>query len=196
MPNYQNGKIYKIRSEIGNCQYYGSTTNKYLCNRLASHKQQLSRGGTITSKEVLKYDDAVISLIELYPCNSKLELNSRERYYIENNDCVNKYIPTRTKKEWIDDNKENIKHKKKEYYINNKNKIEHKKKEWRTQNKEKVKSYSKTNYIKNKKKKKEYGVQYREKKKEQRFICECGKSVSVLNGNHKKTNYHKNNIKQ
>ena len=36
-----------------------------------------------------------------FPCNTKLELEKRERYYIENFECVNKSIPTRTKKEYL-----------------------------------------------------------------------------------------------
>ena len=41
-----------------------------------------------------------IILVESYPCENKNELHSRERYYIENNNCVNKIIPTRTSKEF------------------------------------------------------------------------------------------------
>ena len=40
-----------------------------------------------------------------------MELHKRERYYIENNECVNIRIPTRTKKEYQLENKEDIKKK-------------------------------------------------------------------------------------
>ena len=109
MPNYQNGKIYKIESFIGNCIYYGSTTQP-LCKRQAEHKKRY-RYGTLqeSSKQVLQYDDAKIYLVELYPCNSKEELYSREGFYIKNNECVNKCVAGRTKKEYRLDNKEKIK---------------------------------------------------------------------------------------
>jgi hypothetical protein len=50
-------------------------------------------------------------LVENYSCNSKKELETRERYYIENNECVNKNMPTRTMKEYQEENKEKIKKK-------------------------------------------------------------------------------------
>ena len=38
-------------------------------------------------------------IIEKYPCDTKKELLSRERYYIENNKCVNKLLPIVTQDE-------------------------------------------------------------------------------------------------
>jgi len=55
----------------------------------------------------------VITLVEKYRCETKDELHARERYYIENNKCVNKVIPTRTTKEYNDS--ENGKEAKKRY---------------------------------------------------------------------------------
>ena len=54
------------------------------------------------------YDNIDIILVEAFPCNNKNELESRERYYIENNICLNKNIPTRTMKEWKINNKEHL----------------------------------------------------------------------------------------
>jgi len=63
-------------------------------------------------------------LVENYPCNSKDELLARERHYIENNECVNKYIPGRPKAEadkaYAIANKDKIQEYKKEYYEKNK----------------------------------------------------------------------------
>ena len=64
-----------------------------------------------------------MELLENYPCNNKYELETRERYHIENNECINRMIPTRTSKEWRDDNKEIIKENKKIYAINNREKL-------------------------------------------------------------------------
>jgi hypothetical protein len=71
----------------------------------------------------LKNNDYKIYLIENVNCNNKKELQLREKYYIENNECINKYIPCRTKIEYNETNKEKIKEYQDEYRINNKDKI-------------------------------------------------------------------------
>jgi len=111
MVNYQNGKIYKIESIKGKCQYIGSTC-QLLCQRMAKHKTSYRKNyykNTMMSKEVLKYDDAKIYLIENYPCNSKEELTAKEAEYIKKYDCVNIQIPDRTRKQYYQDHKEIIK---------------------------------------------------------------------------------------
>jgi len=128
MVNYQNGKVYRI--DGGGLTYIGSTTKKYLCNRLALHKSHYKRfldgknKTYITSFEVLKTDDYRIELIEKFPCDSKDELTAREGHYVRQMECVNKNIPGRTKKEsqkaWRQDNPEYNK----EYYHNNKEAID------------------------------------------------------------------------
>ncbi len=125
MVNYQNGKIYKI---VGNGQtYYGSTCEKTCAMRMTYHRKSYKRYKKgkcrfVTSFPLLDDESCYILLIELYPCGSKDELHARERSYIENNECVNKVIPGRTKKEWRIDNKEKIR----EYRVNNKDKINQK----------------------------------------------------------------------
>ncbi len=94
MVNYQNGKIYKIYNDtIPNKYYYGSTT-QILTKRLYHHKSKKNN----TSSKILKNENMKIVLVELFPCNSKMELEKRERYYIKNNECINKNIPTRNLK--------------------------------------------------------------------------------------------------
>ena len=130
MPDYKNGKIYKIESLSGGCVYYGSTTLKYLSTRMAIHRQSLKRGHNISSSKVLQYDDAKIYLVELYPCNMIDELLKREGWYIRNNECVNKCIAGRTQKE-----------RSKQYYIDNKQAIQKYKKQYRIDNKEKIREH-------------------------------------------------------
>ena len=82
MPNYQNGKLYTIRSHQTDKVYVGSTVQE-LSVRMAGHRSDFkgyTKGGTnyVTSFELLKYNDAYIELIELYPCNSKVELDRGE----------------------------------------------------------------------------------------------------------------------
>ena len=53
-------------------------------------------------------ENCKIDLIELFPCSCKEELMSREGHHQRNEECVNKYIAGRTKKEWASDNSEEI----------------------------------------------------------------------------------------
>lgn len=166
MPNYQNGKIYKIESLIGGCVYYGSTTKKYLCNRFAQHRSNYRTGVIITSGIVLQYPDAKIYLVELYPCNSKDDLTKREGYYIKKNECVNRHVAGRTQKEWQKDNKEKVNSYIKKYYVNNKEKVDSYFKQYRIDNKEKINL---------------------------KFICECGIKYNKKNkSQHKKSQHHNN----
>jgi hypothetical protein len=104
------GYIYMIRSFQTEDVYYGSTTQQ-LCNRMAKHrcnyKQWLNGNfNNISSFEILKYEDAYIELVEEIEFQNKKELHAREGYYIRENNCVNKYIPCRTNKEYIEEHKE------------------------------------------------------------------------------------------
>lgn len=120
MPDYQNSKIYAIRSHSTDLIYIGSTTQK-LNQRLSKHKNDYKRKHTnISSKEILQYDDCYIELIELCPCNTKEELLKKEGEYIRKMNCVNKRIAGRTIKEWIEVNKETLKQKQKDYHEKNK----------------------------------------------------------------------------
>ena len=104
MPDYQLGKIYKI---TGNgLTYYGSTTQKYLSSRLCEHcsKYRLYlKGKTHFTTSFKCFENCntefQITLMELYPCNTKDELLAKERTYIEQNICVNKLISIRTEEE-------------------------------------------------------------------------------------------------
>ena len=113
MTNYKDSKIYKIVCRKTGLVYIGSTTNKYLCNRLGQHNYRFKNKHTnqYTSSKVLEGGDYYIELIELVVCNSKDELTKRERYWIENTECVNKQIAGQTKQEY----RELIKEKQREY---------------------------------------------------------------------------------
>jgi len=144
MPNYQNGKIYKIHSYQTDKIYIGSTT-VLLCKRFTNHKTSFNSGRPDTkSSQIFEYDDVMITLIENYPCDDRNELEKRERYHIENNNCVNKHIPTRTNKEWRLINKDKMKKTSQQYEFNNK----HKKKQYRIDNKDKIKEISRQYYKK------------------------------------------------
>ena len=122
--NYQNGKIYCIRSHQTEQMYIGSTVNS-LSKRLNGHrgKKKLFDAGkyhNVTSFEILKFDDHYIELIELYQCSSKMELERREGQLIRSEpNAVNKCIAGRTKVEYRNDNREQINQKNKQYYQDN-----------------------------------------------------------------------------
>jgi hypothetical protein len=179
--NYQNGKIYKIYSYENDDVYYGSTCET-LSQRMARHRGHLKdykngKGANITSFKILELTSAKIELVEEFPCNSKEELLQREGYYIRNNNCVNKCIAGRTKKEYneqyCEKNKEQIKEKKKEYRQQNKDKNKEYQKEYRQQNieqiKEKKKEYREANREEIKRKQNE---RYKEKKEQALMLKE------------------------
>ena len=123
MPDYKNGKIYKIWSPEGNDIYIGATTQA-LYKRFHAHKTRKECSSKLLFE---KYTDVRIELLECCPCDNKEELTKKEGEYIRNTNCINRRIAGRTQKEYYEDNKEKIKerHKKydKERYENNKEKI-------------------------------------------------------------------------
>jgi ribosome-interacting GTPase 1 len=147
--NYNNGKVYKIEPiceyEEGDI-YIGSTTKKYLSQRITKHRaayNQYKNGGVkhATSFDLFdKYgiDNCQIVLLELVNVESKNELHQREAHYIRTLKCVNKIIPDRTLKEYRGDNKEKIALIKKAWEEANKEKRTLQKKEYREANKEKL----------------------------------------------------------
>jgi len=111
---YQCAKIYKITSDSTDKIYIGSTCNP-LYKRLGQHRRNYrqfinNKYDNVSSFELIKLDDVIITLIEDYPCERKEQLHARERYHIELNKsiCVNKCIPTRSQKEYKQDNKDKI----------------------------------------------------------------------------------------
>ena len=165
MPDYQNGKIYKLWSPEGDDIYIGSTTET-LCRRKAGHKTSYGTGQNLTSKILFeKYTDVRIELIEEFPCDKKCKLIAREGHFIRTLNCVNKIIPDRTHKEWREDTKEQRRQYEK-HYQRNKEHVRERDKKYRENNKEKLKEVKKEYYENNKEKIKE---QYSEK-----ITCECG----------------------
>jgi hypothetical protein len=155
MPDYSKSKIYKLTSSNSDEIYIGSTV-LYLSKRKAHHfedyKKYLSnKRGYITSFKILEYGGEIdICLLEEYNCKTKEELHARERFYIENNNCVNKFIPGRQINEWLENTKEKRKQQQKEYNELNKEKIRERKKKYRELNIEKIKANDKIYWENNK----------------------------------------------
>ena len=137
MPDYSNGKIYRLVCKDPDLVYYGSTTVR-LSKRLYSHKANFKRGDrgdNVTSCKLFEAGDVEIFLVENYPCNTKEELIARERYYIENNPCVNYVVPGRNMREWYEANKEKKKEYNKQYRENNRDRINELKRLYRARKK-------------------------------------------------------------
>ena len=162
--DYQNGKVYKIESNMGDKIYVGSTTKHYLSERMTAHRRSYkcwknSRIGYLKSFDMFDeygLENCNIILLELCPCNSKDELRARERHYITQLNCINKNVPNRT----LGDIKE---------YNNN----------YVKEHKEKIEEYSR---------------KYREANKErsrEKIKCVCGCDYARKNkSQHEKTKAH------
>ena len=166
MPNFQDGKIYKIVCSENDLIYVGSTTNKYLSQRLVAHRDTYSawkrdnNKSYCSSNEILKSENYTIVLLELFPCNSKDALCAKEQEWIDklNSVCVNKRkaatgIKADNKldyaKQYRNENKEIIEEKKKEYYEENKKSILIKTKQYRHENKEIISEKNRVRYHEN-----------------------------------------------
>jgi len=97
MPNYENGKIYAIKSYTNKNVYIGSTI-KLIEERLNTHVKDLRRYRKgkyhyVSSFEIVQFDNCYIELLEAYPCNTKKELEQREGIWIKKtSNLVNRFI--------------------------------------------------------------------------------------------------------
>lgn len=182
MPDYQKAIIYCIKSinddeNNGDIVYYGSTTQT-LNKRWSKHSdiKNIDNKKYVCkcSEILLKYgvENCKCEIIEQYPCNNIKELNEREQYYIQNNECVNRQfsktledIKNRQKK-YYNDNKDIILYKTKEYNDENKDNISKQKKIYYSTNKDNISEQRKQYYIKNKEKLDKQINEYYNKNKE------------------------------
>lgn len=77
------GYVYKIWSNMTDKIYIGSTSQRYLCQRFASHKTMHRRGKThTTAKAILDHDDCQIEMLEIVNYTDIHELLAREGHWI------------------------------------------------------------------------------------------------------------------
>jgi len=181
MPKYENSIIYKLChcNDLENENIYiGSTTNfrqrkckhKNSCNNEKDKKYNYPVYQFI--RENGRWDEWQMVPIEVYPCNNINELEIRERYHIELlKSKLNKVIPTRTKKEHYEANKEILAGKQKKKYEANKEKIAEKAKDYYEANKDQI--------LENKKKYRKANKQIISEKRKQKVICDhCGSEIT------------------
>jgi hypothetical protein len=155
------GYIYKIQPTVEhqpNEIYIGSTT-KTINQRLSNHKSDYGRylNGKYNNVSVFKLFDKFginnmeIVLLQEIEFEDKKQLTDLEGQYIRDNDCVNKNIMGRNKKEWSEiyykNNKNKFIEQHKKYIENNKNHIQEYKKRYQTENKIKLNEKAKQNHI-------------------------------------------------
>lgn len=154
--NLQNAKIYALSSPHTNLLYIGSTCMS-LRLRLRSHYElykQFLKGTNnfnCTAFKLFELGNVNIEIIE--DCEDiccKKSLLKRERFWIENNNCVNKNIPSRTAKESSKAHYETHKDEKKLYYLENREQRLKYQKEYMNKNKEKHNEYQRKYRLKQK----------------------------------------------
>jgi hypothetical protein len=195
--NYAKTIIYRIvcndvtitDSYVGHTTDYKSRKrhHKSICNNVNDKKYNLKVYQFIRANGGWK--NFTMLKIENYPCKDVHEATVRERYWAEHYVAtLNSNVPSRTKQEWFQQNKEQIKEYKKEYYEQNK---EHYK-EWHAQyaekHKEQILIKQKEYYEQNKK----YIKEYRQSKSTH---CECC-NVTIKGDNwtnHCRTKKHQSN---
>ena len=173
VPDYTKSSIYKIvhKEDFNNENIYiGSTTN--FIQRKKSHKKTCNKENdkdyNLKLYQYIRenggWNDWTMIQIQPYSCNSKKELETEERRFIEQLKAkLNNNIPTTTQVEYHYDNREKILEKQKEYYYDNKDKIVEKNKKWYNDNKEIIAQKSKEYRNKNKDKIKQYQNHNKEK---------------------------------
>lgn len=132
MSIYQNGKIYCITSPNHEKCYIGCTV-KTLNKRMTKHKAdyvqfQKNKGAYTSSFDIIAAGDAIISLIENFPCDTKKELEDEETRMINQfNNTINidkkqGIISTDAKdyrKQYVEKNKNIIVERNRIYYTDN-----------------------------------------------------------------------------
>lgn len=170
MVNYKLGKIYKIVSpshpEVP--PYFGSTCDA-LSRRMTGHRVDFKRGKNNTaSKALMCFDDAIILLVEEYPCDNKEQLHAREgQIMLEAIEKSNIRMAGVTHEERLLQIAK--------YKIDHKEEIKAQQAKYREEHQEKIK-------------------QYRDKYQE-KVTCECGSIYAKLHKlRHEKTAKHLQNL--
>jgi len=146
------GYIYRMYSNDKQLNYYGKTTQR-VYDRIKTHRNCYKRwkngNGTFTSSYlVIDTDDWDYMVVERVEYEHDYELKNKERDWVETNECVNKQMPNRSKKEYDE-----------AYYEQNKEQLKEQSKQYRETNKEHIKERRK---------------QYYQAKQKETVNCDCG----------------------
>lgn len=166
---YKNGKVYKLTNSVDDATYIGSTYCS-LTWRMAMHKKDCKKN---SDQRVYKhytdigFENVSIELIEDFPCEMRQQLLSREyKWMKELKPSLNKNIPTRTHKQWQNDNRDKKNETNRKFKAKNREKYSKEQNEYYHKNKEVI----------------------NEKRKQKVDCIQCGKLISKSNfGRHMKT---------
>ena len=124
---YQRGKVYTIRCRYDNSLIYVGSTIDKLSKRMAGHRKD--KKCSLYKLVNGDWNNWYIELYEEYPCDNKEQLEKREGEVQREIATVNNRIAGRTKKEYKQDNRDEILEKAKLYYENNRDeRLEYQKK--------------------------------------------------------------------
>ena len=194
--DYSQSKVYKIWSPNGDKVYIGSTTKKYLSQRMTAHRCDYIRWKDKKRNFVSSFilfdeyglNNCFIELLEAKSCASNDELKKLEGRYIREKSCVNKVIPDRGTKEWGNDNALYISEQFHKWYEVNKENCKEQQQQYREKNKQTISEYKKKKYMENKTDKLAYQHEYRKANKDQitayrslEVVCTCGKTIKKVN---------------
>ena len=197
MPTYANGKIYTIRSRSRPELVYVGSTTQALSVRFGEHKSR-----TCSSRQIIDVGDAYIELYENYPCAGKEELNRREGEVMRSMECVNKQVAGRTRQEYSEDNREEIKQARKQYYQDHSEERKQAAKQYRRDHRGELKQAAKQRYQDHREERNQYSKQYNQDHKEEinqynrlyhqskkiMQVCVCGTEYNL--GHNGKKNKH------
>ena len=159
-----NGKVYRLVNCVDNEEYVGSTCMP-LAKRLYFHKDRAKRDTSRRAYEHLNevgWDNVDIVLVEEYACDNKMELERRERYWIETlKATLNMRVPTRTDKEYRAENADKERERQAKYYANNADKVRETQAKYRAENADKVGERHAEYYANNSDKVRETQAKYR-----------------------------------
>jgi hypothetical protein len=174
--NYENALIYKlVCSDLNITEIYvGSTTNFTV--RKDSHKSrcnnELSESYNFKVYQYIRshggWSNWNMLEIEKFPCADSKEARKRERYWMETlHATLNCQTPSRTKLEYVLDNREQIAEYQKMYHLDNREQITENQKIYALANKEQIAEQKKILYLANREQIAEQNKIYREANKEQ-----------------------------
>lgn len=180
--DYSSGKIYKIISPSCEEVYIGSTAKDRLSQRMAGHRSDYRKWlegkmNYVSSYELIQHGDAVIVLLEKYPCSCRDELRAREQHWIGkypnclyiNRAYVSPEDMKKERKEYYDQNRERIVRRSRDYYYGNLEEVKAKMRDYRKEHKEEISAKSKERYQQERDKVRQEQAMYYQKTREERL---------------------------
>ena len=121
---YKRGKIYTIRCRYDDTLIYVGSTIDKLAKRFAGHKVDSKRNPLPLYNHINDdWKNWYIELYEYFPCDNKEQLEKREGEVIREIATINRNIAGRSKKEYYQDNRDEILEERKQHYQDNRDKI-------------------------------------------------------------------------